>query len=36
RVHKQASSFNVEEWEDIQARIEADDELVQKLQAEER
>ncbi|GJV11853.1 retrovirus-related pol polyprotein from transposon TNT 1-94 [Tanacetum coccineum] len=31
-----ASSFNVEEWEDIQARVQADEELVQRLQAEER
>ncbi|GJV15585.1 hypothetical protein Tco_1360908 [Tanacetum coccineum] len=36
RVHKPASSFNVEEWEDIQARVEADKELVQRLQAKER
>ncbi|GJR25793.1 hypothetical protein Tco_1102025 [Tanacetum coccineum] len=36
RVHEAASSFNVEEWEDIQARVEADEELVQRLQAEER
>ncbi|GJV79268.1 hypothetical protein Tco_1515138 [Tanacetum coccineum] len=28
RVHKAASSFNVEEWEDIQARVEADEELA--------
>ncbi|GJU13891.1 copia protein [Tanacetum coccineum] len=28
RVHEAASSFNVEEWEDIQARVEADEELV--------
>ncbi|GJX27725.1 hypothetical protein Tco_0235804 [Tanacetum coccineum] len=36
RVHEAASSFNVEEWEDIQARVKADEELVQRLQAEER
>ncbi|GJY69329.1 hypothetical protein Tco_0472311 [Tanacetum coccineum] len=36
RVHEAASSFNVEEWEDIQARVESDEELVQRLQAEER
>ncbi|GKD21170.1 hypothetical protein Tco_1222873, partial [Tanacetum coccineum] len=36
RVHEAASSFNVEEWKDIQARVEADEELVQRLQAEER
>ncbi|GJT34193.1 hypothetical protein Tco_0924612 [Tanacetum coccineum] len=29
RVHEAASSFNVEEWEDIQARVEADEELAQ-------
>ncbi|GKB02850.1 hypothetical protein Tco_0830939, partial [Tanacetum coccineum] len=28
RVHEEASSFNVEEWEDIQARVKADEELV--------
>ncbi|GKC26834.1 hypothetical protein Tco_1034128 [Tanacetum coccineum] len=27
-VHESASSFNVEEWEDIQARVQADEELV--------
>ncbi|GKB94154.1 hypothetical protein Tco_0980291 [Tanacetum coccineum] len=36
RVHEVASSLNVEEWEDIQARVEDDEELVQRLQAEER
>ncbi|GJY96473.1 putative ribonuclease H-like domain-containing protein [Tanacetum coccineum] len=36
RVHEAASSFNVEEWEDIQARVEANEELAQRLQAEER
>ncbi|GJZ24494.1 hypothetical protein Tco_0561953 [Tanacetum coccineum] len=36
RVHETASSFNVEEWEDIQARVEADEELAQRLQAEEK
>ncbi|GJX25662.1 hypothetical protein Tco_0231958 [Tanacetum coccineum] len=36
RVHEADSSFNVEDWEDIQARVEADEELVQRLQAEER
>ncbi|GJV23182.1 hypothetical protein Tco_1375877 [Tanacetum coccineum] len=35
-VPKAASSFNVEEWEDIQARVQADKELAQRLQAEER
>ncbi|GJZ82768.1 hypothetical protein Tco_0647941 [Tanacetum coccineum] len=28
RVHEAASSFNIEEWEDIQARIKADEELA--------
>ncbi|GKE62991.1 hypothetical protein Tco_1513358, partial [Tanacetum coccineum] len=36
RVHEAASSFNVEEWEDIQARVKADEELAQRLQADER
>ncbi|GKC31792.1 hypothetical protein Tco_1039086 [Tanacetum coccineum] len=36
RVHEAASSFNVEECEDIQARVEADEELAQRLQAVER
>nr|GEU82541.1 hypothetical protein [Tanacetum cinerariifolium] len=36
RVHEKASSFNVEEWEDIQAIIEADEELALRIQAEER
>nr|GEY69188.1 hypothetical protein [Tanacetum cinerariifolium] len=36
RVHESASSFNVKEWEDIQARVEVDEELVQRLQAEEK
>ncbi|GJT53944.1 hypothetical protein Tco_0988998 [Tanacetum coccineum] len=36
RVCEAASSFNVEEWEDIQARVEVDEELAQRLQAEER
>ncbi|GJY10343.1 hypothetical protein Tco_0378528 [Tanacetum coccineum] len=35
-VHEAASSFNFEEWEDIQARVQADEELVQRLQVEER
>ncbi|GJS19113.1 hypothetical protein Tco_0447745 [Tanacetum coccineum] len=35
-VHEAASSFNVEEWEDIQTRVQADEELVQRHQAEER
>ncbi|GJZ45783.1 hypothetical protein Tco_0593379 [Tanacetum coccineum] len=36
RVHEEASSFNIEEWDDIQATIEADEELAQRIQAEER
>nr|GEW19653.1 retrovirus-related Pol polyprotein from transposon TNT 1-94 [Tanacetum cinerariifolium] len=35
-VHESDRSFNVEEWEDIQARVKADEELVQRLLAEER
>ncbi|GKA68388.1 hypothetical protein Tco_0768305, partial [Tanacetum coccineum] len=31
RAHKAASSLNIEEWEDIQARIEADEELLAEL-----
>nr|GEV62053.1 hypothetical protein [Tanacetum cinerariifolium] len=36
KVHEEASSFNVKEWEDIQAIIEADEELALRIQAEER
>ncbi|GJR57374.1 hypothetical protein Tco_1499536 [Tanacetum coccineum] len=36
RVHESTSSFNVEEWDDIQARVEADEELAQRFQVEER
>ncbi|GJY10453.1 hypothetical protein Tco_0378638 [Tanacetum coccineum] len=36
RVHEEASPFNIEEWEDIQATIEADEELAQRIQVEER
>ncbi|GJU28157.1 hypothetical protein Tco_1166778 [Tanacetum coccineum] len=36
RVHEEASSFNIEEWEDIKATIEADEELAQRIQAKER
>ncbi|GJU85660.1 hypothetical protein Tco_1293206 [Tanacetum coccineum] len=35
-VQEAASSFNIEEWDDIQARVKADEELAQRLQAEER
>ncbi|GJY97739.1 hypothetical protein Tco_0514649 [Tanacetum coccineum] len=36
RVHEVAQSFTEEEWENIRARVEADEELAQRLQAEER
>ncbi|GKD94868.1 hypothetical protein Tco_1374705 [Tanacetum coccineum] len=36
RVHATAQSFTEEEWENIRARVEADEELTQRLQAEER
>ncbi|GKC68539.1 hypothetical protein Tco_1101137, partial [Tanacetum coccineum] len=36
RVHEEASSFNIEEWEDIQAIIKDDEDLAQRIQAEER
>ncbi|GJS46441.1 hypothetical protein Tco_0596562 [Tanacetum coccineum] len=36
RVHVAAQSFTEEEWENIRARVEADEELTQRLQAEER
>nr|GEU91212.1 hypothetical protein [Tanacetum cinerariifolium] len=36
RVHETASSFNIEEWEDMQARVKANEELAVRLQAEER
>nr|GEU41375.1 ribonuclease H-like domain-containing protein [Tanacetum cinerariifolium] len=35
-VHEEASSFNVGEWENIQATIEANEELALRIQAEER
>ncbi|GJS11142.1 putative ribonuclease H-like domain-containing protein [Tanacetum coccineum] len=35
RVHEAAGSFNVEEWKDIQARVQADEELVQRVTKEE-
>ncbi|GKA33190.1 hypothetical protein Tco_0719557 [Tanacetum coccineum] len=35
-VHESASSFNIEEWENIQARAEADEEIAARLQAEGR
>ncbi|GJZ87817.1 hypothetical protein Tco_0659427 [Tanacetum coccineum] len=36
RVHEEANTFNAEEWDNIQAQIKADEEIAQKLQAEER
>ncbi|GJS35824.1 zinc finger, CCHC-type containing protein [Tanacetum coccineum] len=36
RVYKAAQSFTKEEWENIRARVEADEELSKRLQAEER
>ncbi|GJU62493.1 hypothetical protein Tco_1244328 [Tanacetum coccineum] len=36
RVHEATQSFTKEEWENIRARVEADEELSMRLQAEER
>nr|GEZ52226.1 hypothetical protein [Tanacetum cinerariifolium] len=36
RVHEAAQTFSEEEWENIRARVEADKELNQRLQVEER
>ncbi|GKA76800.1 putative ribonuclease H-like domain-containing protein [Tanacetum coccineum] len=36
REHEEASSFHFEEWENIQARIEVDEEIAVRLQAKER
>ncbi|GJZ02870.1 hypothetical protein Tco_0520831, partial [Tanacetum coccineum] len=36
QVHQAAPGFTEDEWEDIRARVKADEELTQKLQAEER
>ncbi|GJY16673.1 hypothetical protein Tco_0387095 [Tanacetum coccineum] len=36
RVHEAARSFSKVEWEDVRARVEASEELVQRLQTEER
>ncbi|GJR76702.1 putative ribonuclease H-like domain-containing protein [Tanacetum coccineum] len=33
RVHEEASSFNIKEWEDIQATTEANEELAQRIQS---
>ncbi|GJV13139.1 hypothetical protein Tco_1354680 [Tanacetum coccineum] len=35
-MYKEAKSFNIKEWENIQAIIEADEEIAQRIQAEER
>ncbi|GJX15606.1 hypothetical protein Tco_0216438 [Tanacetum coccineum] len=35
-VHEEASTLKPEEWDNIQAQIEADEELAHKLQAQER
>ncbi|GJT80703.1 hypothetical protein Tco_1055045, partial [Tanacetum coccineum] len=36
RVQEEARSFNIEEWDDIQARVEADEEFAHRLQSKER
>ncbi|GJT04013.1 hypothetical protein Tco_0838475 [Tanacetum coccineum] len=36
RVHEATQYFTEEEWENIRARVEADEELTRRLQAEER
>nr|GEX18239.1 hypothetical protein [Tanacetum cinerariifolium] len=36
RVYEAAQTFTKEEWENIRARVKADEELTQRLQAEER
>nr|GEW88918.1 hypothetical protein [Tanacetum cinerariifolium] len=36
RVHEAAQTFTEEEWENIRARVEADEELTQRLQAEKK
>ncbi|GJW40631.1 hypothetical protein Tco_0066476 [Tanacetum coccineum] len=36
RVHEAAQSFSEQEWEKIRVRVEADEELSRRLQAEER
>ncbi|GKC94089.1 hypothetical protein Tco_1159531, partial [Tanacetum coccineum] len=35
RVQEEANSFNIKEWDDIQARAEADEEFAQRLQSKE-
>ncbi|GJZ02470.1 hypothetical protein Tco_0520431 [Tanacetum coccineum] len=36
RVHEEASTFNAEEWGNIQAQIKADEDFAHRLQAQER
>ncbi|GKF67768.1 hypothetical protein Tco_0197447, partial [Tanacetum coccineum] len=36
RVQEEASSFNIKEWDDIQVRVEADEEFAVRLLVEER
>ncbi|GJW77873.1 putative ribonuclease H-like domain-containing protein [Tanacetum coccineum] len=36
RVYEEASTFNAEEWDNIQAKIKVNEELAHKLQAQER
>ncbi|GJX14990.1 hypothetical protein Tco_0206748 [Tanacetum coccineum] len=36
KVHEEASTFNDEEWDNIQGQFKADEELVYRLQAQER
>ncbi|GJR71765.1 hypothetical protein Tco_0084130 [Tanacetum coccineum] len=36
RVHEAAQSFTEEEWENIRARVKADEELSKRLQVEEK
>nr|GEX44432.1 hypothetical protein [Tanacetum cinerariifolium] len=36
RVHKETQSFTEKEWENIRARVKADEELAQRLQEKER
>ncbi|GJV23212.1 hypothetical protein Tco_1375907 [Tanacetum coccineum] len=36
RAQEEASFFNIKEWDDIQARVEADEDFAQRLQSKER
>ncbi|GJX51455.1 hypothetical protein Tco_0278300 [Tanacetum coccineum] len=36
KVHEEASTFNTEEWDNIEAQIEVDEEIAHRLQAQER